>query len=109
MDRNEVIRRIIEADEKARTVPEKARAELAALDDELNTRREEMHRDYYDRAEKRIEKVRKTEAEYADAQIAKIDAELKREIERIEREAESQRDKWADELFRRAIAEPEGE
>lgn len=109
MDRNEVIRRIIEADKQARTVPEKAREELAALDDELNARREEMRKDYYDRAEKRIEKVRATEAEYADSQIAKIDADLKREIERIERDAESRRDAWADELFLRAIAEPEGE
>lgn len=109
MDRNEVIRRIIEADKQARTVPEKAREELAALDDELNIRREEMRKDYYDRAEKRIEKVRAAETEYADSQIAKIDADLGREIKRIEREAESRRDAWADELFRRTIAEPEGE
>ncbi len=109
MDRDEIIRRIIEADKQARSVPEKARQELAALDDELVARREEMRRDYYQRAERRIETVRKTEEEYADAQVAKLDADIRREVERIKHDAESRRDRWAEMLFRRTIAEPEGE
>ena len=109
MDRDEIIRRIVEADEQARSVPEASRATLEGLDEELRIERDDMRRAYYERAERRIEKVRQTENDYADSQIARIEEELQEKIRDFDREAEQKRERWIDYLFRTATAFPDDE
>lgn len=107
MDRDEIIRRIVEADKDAQAAPSASRQKLDGLDEELKLEREAMRKAFYARAERRIDKVRETENEYADMQITRIDQELKRKIEDFDREAEQKRERWADYLFHTATALPD--
>ena len=109
MDRDEIIRRIVQADKQARSIPEESRATLDALDEKLKQERDELRAAYYARAERRIEKVRETENEYAETQIARIEEELREKIADFDREAEQKRERWTDYLFRAATAFPDDE
>lgn len=99
MEHVDLINRIIEAEQEAQLIAGQAREKLNALPQELKEQTEKLRRDMYARADKRIDEMRKREAEWAEEQIAQLNTQQERELAALEQLFEEHRQEWAEKLF----------
>ncbi len=101
----DMLKKIIEMDEQARLVKEKAEKEKAATEQEIIKVKQQIHDDYINRAKARVEK--NLEADKADAEksweITK--AKHKAALTQLEIHDKENHDKWVQEIFNRVIAD----
>lgn len=100
----DLLKKIIEMDEQARTIEQKVKAEKLASEAEVEELREKIYNDYINRAKDRIEKnisVDKAHAKEKLAEFEKQTDELKAEMDRL---YEAEKDRWTDEIVNRVLA-----
>lgn len=95
----ELINKIIEAEQNARKLAEEAYEKRDTMRSELSTSREDLRREYFARAEARIQKVREQNKVIAGEQVAVLDETFTHDLERIEMAFKENQDEWADKLF----------
>lgn len=101
----DMLKKIIEMDEQARLVKEKAQQEKAATENEIIETKKKIYNDYIERAKDRVKK---------NLEVDRANAEKKWEITKAQHEQAMQSlndmydkncDKWVDEIVSRVISE----
>lgn len=95
----ELINKIIEAEQNARKLAEEAYEKRDTMRSELGTSTEDLRREYFARANTRIQKVREQNKVIAGEQIAVLDETFTRDLERIETAFTQNQDEWTEKLF----------
>ncbi|MDL2289021.1 hypothetical protein LJC32_06595, partial [Oscillospiraceae bacterium OttesenSCG-928-F05] len=80
MEHSDIINKIVEAEKTAKHVAEEARKQRETLNDDLKKEREDMRKNYFDRADRRIAAVKEKEQAYADEMIASLEAGLQADM-----------------------------
>lgn len=95
----ELINKIIEAEQNARKLAEEAYEKRDTMRSELGTSTEDLRREYFSRAEARIQKVREQNKVIIGEQVAVLDETFTHDLERIEMAFKENQDEWANKLF----------
>lgn len=95
----ELINKIIEAEQNARKLAEEAYEKRDTMRSELGTSTEDLRREYFVRANARIQKVREQNKVIAGEQIAVLDETFTLDLERIETAFKQNQDEWTEKLF----------
>lgn len=106
MQHIEIINRIIEVEKQSREASDAAYAKLAELDQALAGQRAEMERDFFARANMRIEDIERVESDYAEKQIQELGAALEKALASSNEIARANKEKWTEQLFNRIIEYP---
>lgn len=99
----DMLKKIIEMDEQARLVKEKAESEKAATEKEIIETKQKIYNDYIERAKDRVQKnleVDKAHAEKEWELTLKKHEEAKAQLKSM---CEENHDKWVDEIVSRVI------
>ncbi len=99
----DMLKKIIEMDEQARLVKEKAKLEKAAAEKEIIETKQKIHDNYIERAKERVEKnlaVDKANAQKAWEQTELRHKNLSQELDKLYQE---NCDKWVDEIVHSVI------
>lgn len=101
----DMLKKIIEMDEQARLVKEKAVQEKAATEQEIIATKQKIYDDFINRAKERVEK--NLEADRADAEKSWEITKAKHQSALIGLDAmdRENHDKWVDEIFNRVITD----
>ena len=105
MEYMQLVSSIVAAEHQAQAVAREAREKKSSLEADIRKETEALRASYEARAKARVEKVAQQEAEYAQQNIQQLSADLDREMAEIEALYEANRDRWAEELFRRIVGE----
>lgn len=101
----DMLKKIIEMDEQARLVKEKAEKDKAATQQEIIKVKQQIYDDYINRAKERVEK--NLTADKADAEKSWKITKAKHEavLAELESADKENHDKWVQEIFNRVIAD----
>ncbi len=100
----DMLKKIIEMDEQARLVKEKAQQERAATEQEIIDTKQRIYNEYIERAKIRVEKNLEVDRAHAQKNWEETQAkneEIKKELERSYSENAQN---WADEIVSRVLA-----
>lgn len=100
----DMIKRIIEMDEKARQITEEARLEKQNSEQEIAQKAQELRTEYLEKARRRIRENVKTERAAAEQKWEAQRQALEEERARLERTFADQKDGWVDEIVRRVLS-----
>lgn len=100
----EQIRLILEADKQARKISEEARRHSDTLEEDLKKEADVLRSSYFERAERRLDQVRKTENEYASSTIQLLNEQLNEQLNTIAEHAREHRQDMVDALFGRIVS-----
>lgn len=103
MERSDLIFNIVDAERRAKLITNEAIAKRKGLDEEIEQAVRSMRDNYMERAEARIEKVRRTENDAAREQIEMLDERRKSALSRIDSSFEKNGEAWVDTIFSHVI------
>lgn len=98
-----IIDRILTANKEAEKFAEQAEQEKKTAIEHIGEQKAELKRKYSERAEKRIDIVRVQEKEFADEKINANRNIFEERIVQLDKVAEENKDKWAQNLFEEII------
>lgn len=101
----DMLKKIIEMDEQARVVKEKAQQEKAATEKEIIETKEKIYNDYINRANDRVKKNLEVDRANAQKQWEITQAKHEQALEQLDREYDNNCDLWVDEIVNRVISE----
>lgn len=101
----DMLKKIIEMDEQARLVKEKAQQEKAATENEIIETKKQIYNDYINRAKERIKKNLEVDKASAEKKCENACIQHKSAIETLNSLYESNCDRWVDEIVNRVINE----
>lgn len=103
MEYNEIINRIVEAENTAQQMSNEANSKRSALDEDLKTEREKMRASYFERAQRRLSVVAEQEEKAAREKIAALDSQLAHDLQTVDELYEKNHTQWVDKLFARIV------
>lgn len=98
-----MIKRIVEMDEKARQITEEAQRARSGSAEAIAQKREELRAEYLDKARARIERNRQTEQAAADVEWQEIEKKYQALGAGLDKKFEAHHGEWAEAIFRRVI------
>lgn len=98
-----VIKQILDIDDIACQATEMALEERKAAEENIEKQKQELKQKYLQRAQERIEKVRQQERKWADSTLESEYAKYQKKLSALEALAESNIEKWADEIFKKIV------
>ena len=101
----EIIARLIEADETARQISETARNERIETEKNIEERKSEIRQKYITKATDRIEAMRKSEAEKTQEAADKLNTQSRLTAKKLAAMAEANTELWAEQIFNRVISD----
>ncbi len=101
----DMLKKIIEMDEQARLVKEKAEKEKAATEQEIIEVKQQIYDDYINRAKARVEKNLEADKAEAEKSWEITQAQHKAALSQLELDDKENHDKWVQEIFDRVIAD----
>lgn len=101
----DMLKKIIEMDEQARLVKEKAEKEKAATQQEIIKTKQQIYDDYINRAKERVEKNLAADKAQAEKNWEITKAKHKAALTELESKDRENHDKWVNEIFDRVIAD----
>lgn len=101
MEYIDIINKIVEAEQAAQKLSGEAVKKRESLPSDLAAERERLRKSYFERAEKRLENIRRQEKTITDESIAKLEAQYTHEMERLNALYAKNRDIWVEKLFAR--------
>lgn len=104
MDHIEIINKIIEAEHSAQEMVDEARKRQVDLDKDLAVECEKIRKTYEDRAERRLDIVRRQEAENTKTVTDALDLKCRQAMDATDKLVEQNFKLWVDSLFSRVIA-----
>ena len=105
MEYMQLVSSIMAAEHQAQAIAREAKARKKTLEADLAQETEALRASYQGRAKARVEKVAAQEAQFAQESIEQLNAGLERDMARMEEHYQANRDRWAEELFRRIVGE----
>lgn len=100
----DLLKKIIEMDEQAREIEQKAKEEKLRSEEEVEILREQIYNDYIVRAKDRIEKNIAVDQKHADERYAAYQEQCDDIKKNMEQLYEKQKDAWVDEIVTRTLA-----
>ena len=100
----ELLAKIIEMDEQARKIGQKAKAEKLQSEQEVEALREQIYNDYIKRAKERIEKNTAVDKALAEERISQYAEETEEKKQAMHRLYDENKDAWVDEIVARALS-----
>ena len=100
----DLLKKIIEMDEKAREIEQNAKSEKEKSEREVEQLREQIYNDFIERAKDRVEKNIAVEQSRADAKIRDYTERTDSVKAEMQRLSEQNMDNWVDEIVNRALA-----
>lgn len=101
----DMLKKIIEMDEQARLVKEKAQQEKAATENEIALTKKKIYNDYIERAKDRVKKNLEVDKANAEKNWEKAQARHNLTMHSLNSMYEENCDKWVDEIVSRVISE----
>ena len=101
----DMLKKIIEMDEQARLVKEKAQQEKAATENEIIETKKKIYNDYIERAKDRVKKNLEVDKANAKEDFEKTKAQHEMAMRSLNAMYEENGDKWVDEIVNRVIGE----
>ncbi len=103
MEYNDIINRIVEAENTAQQMSKQAKDKRAVLEDDLKTEREKIHTAYFERAQRRLDVVAEQEEKLSSETIAALDLQLAHDLQAVDELYEKNHVEWVDKLFSRIV------
>ena len=100
----ELLAKIIEMDEQARKIEQKAKAEKLQSEQEVEALREQIYNDYIKRAKERTEKNAAVDKALAEERIALYAAQTEEKKQTMRQLYEENKDAWVDTIVSRALS-----
>ena len=94
----EIIKRIIEIEDKAQKIMKDARSDRDGLDKRVEAKEERLKKQMSEAAERRCLKIRESERGRADEEIAQINARTKEQLSALEKTYSENKQKWVDDM-----------
>lgn len=101
----DMIARIIEMDKAARELTQKVQKDKVSSEEEIKTLKENIRRDYLQRARKRIEKNEQIERKEAEARLRDIAKSKDNILKRLDEAYNEKKDSWAEMIVKRVLGE----
>lgn len=101
----DMLKRIIEMDEQARLVKEKAQQEKAATEYEIIETKKKIYNDYIERAKDRVKKNLEVDKANAKENFEVTKAQHEQAMQSLNTMYKENGDKWVDEIVNRVISE----
>ena len=101
----DIIRRIIEIEDKAQKIVEDARAEENNLDKRVEAEDKRLAKKIHDEAEARCRKMQETERENVSGKIEQINARANEQFDALMEKYSENKEKWVDDIVRHIIGE----
>lgn len=101
----DMIAQIVEMDEKARRMTEQAQQDKLHAEQEIAKRREQIEKEYLDRARERLRKNEHTEREMAMQTLNDTESKNAETAARLDAQYEENAQRWVQQLFERVIGE----
>ncbi len=101
----DMIKRIIDADNEAKMLEESTLKEKAELSKKIDAEIQKIHDSYMAKAEETVKNNRITEEKKAKRQWEEIQQKHNSVLIKLKADFERNHDKWADEIVKRAIAQ----
>lgn len=99
-----VIERLISADEDARKATDEANLLKKQTEDSIAAKKAAVKEKYLERAKKRTDDIRQEENEALQSAIERLEQNFNKNTAELKAEGEKNIDKWADEIFARVIS-----
>lgn len=99
----DMIRRIVEADNEAKALEEANRKAAEQEKKKIETRADAIYKDYMDEAQKEIEKNEAYLEKRMERKLAEINAKHESALIKLRSDYEQNRDRWVDEIFNRVV------
>ncbi len=99
----DMLKKIIEMDEQARLVKEKAQQEKAATENEIIKTKEKIYNDFIDRAKDRVRKNLEVDRANAQKEWEITKQKHHNTMVQLDKSYEDNCDKWVDEIVNRVI------
>ena len=100
----DLLAKIIEMDEQARKIAQKANAEKLQSEQEVEALREQIYNDYINRAKERIEKNIAVDKAHAEERITAYADHVKGSKLAMQELYEQNKEAWVDDIVRNALA-----
>lgn len=97
----DMIKRIVDMDKRARELTEEARSRRAGSTEAVARKKEEVRKNYIDLAQKRIEAIERSEMRDAQEYWEEIEAKHAGIADRLDLAYEENKDEWVSELVER--------
>ncbi len=94
----EIIKRIIEIEDKAQEIMSDARAERDGLDKRVEAKEARLRRKMSDAADKRCRELQKTERDRLGGEIARINARVGEQLSELDKKYSENKDKWVNDM-----------
>ena len=99
----DMLKKIVEADEAAKAVDEKNRAQRAALEKELEAKANEIYNSYMTKAYQEVEKNNLYEESKAEKLLEETQQRQKSASIKLKADFEANCERWSDEIVKRTI------
>lgn len=106
MEYIDLVGKIIAAEHSAKEIAREAKARETTLDADLEREAAGMREAYMDRARRRVEQVRATEAQAARESAAALDGKFTAAMGAVEAAYARNRDAWVEAIFQRIVGGP---
>lgn len=100
----QVIKRILDIDAKAKTITGEAKEERAHAERNIARKKAALREEFLTHAREKIEELRVQEDQLADAAIAEAGEEFDRELEALEAAYKAGKEKWVEEIYQQTIS-----
>ena len=100
----DLLKRIIEMDEQARKIEQKAKDEKLRSEAEVEQLKEQIYNDYIVRAKDRVEKNIAVDRENADKKYAQAQQHAEEMKQHMNRLYQENKDIWVDEIVKQSLA-----
>ena len=101
----EIIRRIIEIEDKAQEIVHDARDAEKNLDKRVEAEDKRLAKAIHEKAENRCRKMRETEQEQVSGKITLIKSRAQEQLKELEEKYDKNKEKWVDDMVRHIIGE----
>ena len=101
----DMVERIVEMDKRARELTDEAKKLRVGSEDRIRAKKEELRRGYRDRAEERVELIKKAEARNAEAEHKAILARQKETQRQLDEIYAEKGDEWVAAIVARATGD----
>ena len=99
----DMLKKIIEMDEKAKKIKEQAQQDKINSEKEIEALKNKIYNDYINRARERIEINAKSDRESAERQWTAFEQSINSAKTELQEKFDKNADKWVDEIFNRVI------
>lgn len=101
----DMIAQIVEMDEKARRMTEQAQQDKLHAEQEIAQKRDQIEKEYLERARARLKKNEETEREMAAQALAEAQKRNAEAAAKLDAQYQANAEQWARQLFERVIGE----